>query len=210
MRADRREGSLCLKSHALAKWAAGHLGSIEHERRVAAIASRLFQLIHRLHDLAGEDLRLLRMAALVHDVGRAIDDQTHPQQGAAMLQRDADLPLSGGERRALAYLTRWHRGRVPEVGRDGILRRKDDVARLRLILALLRAADALDGRQLESPRMTMSLRGRRLCITCQLNHDSAKARRVYGRKKKFRLLEELLGCRVEVELAVARPMRRVA
>ena len=210
MRSDRRDEPVCLKFHALSRWAARHLGGIDHERRVASIASTLFELTGAMHGLESDDLRLLRMAAIVHDVGRSVDDQTHPEHGARMVRQDPHLPLTGGERRWLAYLTRYHRGRVPLSRRDEILRRKDDHDRLRLLLALLRAADALDSRTSETPRLRFHMEGRRLRITCHLDQDSPKARRVYTRRKKFRLLEELLDCHVEVAIGRSKAMQLVA
>src|SRR5579862_4057256 len=102
MRLERRHEPVCLKFHALSRWAGRHLGRVEHERRVASIASTLFELTGALHTLDSDDLRLLRMAAIVHDVGRSVDDETHPEEGAALIREATDLPLTGGERRWLA------------------------------------------------------------------------------------------------------------
>ncbi len=93
MRVDRDQ-PVCIKYHALSRWVARQLGGIEHERRVAAIASTLFDLTVPLHHLHGEERRLLHMAAMVHDVGRAVDDDNHPQEGAKMVRRQRDLPLT--------------------------------------------------------------------------------------------------------------------
>jgi hypothetical protein len=49
-----------------------------------------------------------------------------------------------------------------------------------------------------------------LQVTCVLNDDTPKARKVYGRRKKYRLLEELLDCRVEVRITPARALQMVA
>ena len=210
MRVDHRHEPVCIKFHALAQWAVQRLGTIDHERRVASVATTLFDLTGSLHNLDSSDLRLLKMAAMVHDVGRAVDAKTHPEQGARMLREHAQLPLTGRERRYLAFLTRYHKGRVPPRGTDRILRRKDDANRLRMLLSLLRAADALDSRSAETPCLQFGLEGRRLRVICRLDHDTVKARRVYTRRKKFRLLEEMLGCRVEVIVKRAHAMRLVA
>jgi exopolyphosphatase / guanosine-5'-triphosphate,3'-diphosphate pyrophosphatase len=202
--------SMCLQHKALENWVLRQLRCVDHERRVAEIAMKLFDLTWPLHGLGRRERRLLRLAAIVHDVGRAIDDDTHPEQGARMLLETNHLPLTASERRALAYLTRYHRGKVPSCGMDEILRRTDDQESLRMTLALLRSADALDGRSIESPRLLFDLHDRRLQITCCLEHDSAKARKVYSRRKKHRLLEELCGCRVEVRIATARALQMVA
>lgn len=201
---------LCLQYRALERWVQRELGSVEHERRVTEIASKIFDLTWPLHGLTRDDRRLLRLAAMAHDVGRSIDDDTHPQQGAQMVMETDHLPLDAAERRALAYLTRHHRGKVPQAGTDEILRRTDDHDTLRRILALLRAADALDSRAIESPRLVFELLGRTLQVICYLEHDTPKARKVYTRPKKYRLMEELLDCRVDVRIATAQSLRMVA
>jgi exopolyphosphatase/pppGpp-phosphohydrolase len=201
---------LCLQYRSLEKWVQNELGSVDHERRVAEIASKLFDLTWPLHGLTREDRWVLRLAAMVHDVGRSIDDETHPEQGARMVMETDHLPLEPAERRAMAYLTRYHRGKIPELGADEILRRADDHDTLRRILALLRAADALDSRAIESPRLMFELIGRHIQITCYLENDTPKARKVYTRPKKYRLMEELFDCRVDVRIAMAHSLRMVA
>src|SRR5437762_2759214 len=129
---------------AVERWVRRQLGSVEHELRVAEIGSTVFELTAPLHRMeAVADARLLRLACLVHDVGRCVDDAEHPAQGAAMLLADESLPLSAAERRSLAYLTLYHRGDVPAAGDDDVLHPADDHARLLKLLALLRCADGL-------------------------------------------------------------------
>jgi len=210
MAMDRLE-TAALKQRFLQRWANRHLGTLEHERRVADIADTLFTLTRPRHDLGIQHRRLLALGAVVHDVGRCDGEDGHEIAGAKMVLRDESLPLSGSERRALAYLTRYHRGPVPETGDDRILRDDDDHDTLRLTLALLRAADAMDSRSLESPRLVFAMRNSgRLRIACYLDDDSAKARKVYGRRKKFKLLEEILDVRVEIDVRFAEALSMVA
>jgi exopolyphosphatase / guanosine-5'-triphosphate,3'-diphosphate pyrophosphatase len=192
------------------RWVARSLESVDHEDRVAEIATRLFELTIDRHRLPSGGLRLLRLAAMVHDVGRSVDDETHPRQGARMLLKEPNLPLNEHERRWLAYLTRYHRGAVPDKCCDGILHRSDPHDRLRMLLALLRTADALDSRSVESPRLTFSLTDKKLRIVCYLDDESPKASRIYTRRKKFRLLEEMLDVRVDVRIEIASESRAAA
>ncbi|MGH7180281.1 MAG: HD domain-containing protein [Tepidisphaeraceae bacterium] len=182
------------------EYALRQLGIIDHERRVVAIASRLFDLTVGLHDLARSHRRLLRLACVLHDVGRRYGEPNHPFDGARMIARDRSIPLSPSQRRQIAYLTRYHRGAVPEAGYDDILRPGDQRKSMRLVLAFLRAADTLDRRAVAPPALAISLKGRRVQITCGLEHDTPRLRRMFKRRKKFHLLEELLDCRVEVQV----------
>jgi exopolyphosphatase/guanosine-5'-triphosphate,3'-diphosphate pyrophosphatase len=187
------------------------LDEVEHERRVTRIATRLFELTEPLHRLGDGDLRLLQTAAIVHDVGRSICDETHHLDGANLLLNDSDLPLGFAERRHLAYLTRYHKGSVPDAGRDNILHRSDDADRLLRILALLRSADALDSRKIGAARLIFALKGRnKVRVTCYVKADLSKARKVFMRRKKYRLMEEVFGCQVDVDVANASQLALVA
>jgi exopolyphosphatase/guanosine-5'-triphosphate,3'-diphosphate pyrophosphatase len=194
----------------LRRWVTDHLGDIRHERRVSSIASALVDATAHFHRFSLAERRLLRMAVLVHDVGRCVDDRHHPAIGAQMILDQQSLPLKRRERRALAYLTKYHRGQVPALGEDDILRDGDDREGLLMLLGFLRAADCLDSRALPSQRVSVSARGSRVRIHCQIPEESAKARRIYTRRKKFRLLEQMLACAVEVNVECPRRLRMVA
>ncbi len=191
-------------------WAAEHLGNIRHERRVAAIASSLIDITFPFHNLTRAEVRLLKIAAFLHDIGRSVNRRKHPSVGARMIRRDADLPLSKKQRRALAYLTLRHRGLVPAAQDDPALRRVRDPATLQLLLGILRVADTLDSRRLSAPRLNIVRRGRRIRIVCRVRDDSAAARRIFSRRKKFRLLEEMLNCRIDVVIVARRRLCAVA
>ena len=200
----------CPRTSALERWTKRKLGSIDHELRVKSIAGKLFDLTWPHHALSRSDRRLLQMSAIVHDVGRCIDDATHPKQGAILVRDAAELPLSSLQRRALVYLTRHHRGQPPAPGEDQILRETDDRDSILKLLGLLKAADSLDSRSIESPSLVFELHQRRLNITCCLTELTPKALAVYGRRKKFRLLEDVLGLQVQVRIVASEQLRVVA
>jgi len=191
-------------------WVVRRLGRIEHEQRVAAISHTLVRLLQSRHDLSVSHLRLLHIGSLVHDVGRCIDEANHPKNGAKMISRSSRLPLNKREKRELAYLTRYHRGAVPPAGKDAVLRGRDDHESLRLVLAFLRAADTLDCRSLEPPRLQFAMRGTVLRVTCHTHVSRSKARKVYGRRKKMSLLENLLDCRIEIDIRERQSLRLAA
>jgi exopolyphosphatase/pppGpp-phosphohydrolase len=209
MAPQRREQPIPFKEQAAERWVQRRLGRIGHERRVTAIATTLFDLMQELHGLEPAHRRLLRLGAIVHDVGRQIDDRRHPALGAEMLMEDAHLPISNQERRRLAYLTRYHSGAVPETGYDSILQSGDERKAMRRVLALLRAADTLDNRNITPPRIVIALKGRKLRVTCFIEADCSKTRRALGRRKKFRLMEDLLDCKVEVQIKLAEAVQAV-
>ena len=120
------------------------LGDLRHERRVLAIASRLFDLTQPLHQLSNGHRRLLQLGALLHDVGRCHGDRRHHIRGSRMVLASHTLQLADEEREIAAYLTRFHRGRLPRWG-EGLDDASDENYRQAMVLlALLRAADSLD------------------------------------------------------------------
>jgi exopolyphosphatase/pppGpp-phosphohydrolase len=204
-------GATAMDLRAIAHWASEHVDSLAHEQRVFRVASTLFDLTRDLHGLDPAARNLLRAAAIVHDVGRSVAKGDHEAIGARLVLRDKRLRVSDADRRALAFLTLYHRGDVPGPGDERFLRDDDDHrGKLRKLLALLRAADALDSRSKESPRLVFGLKKKHLRVTCYLEQACAKTRRLYARRKKFRLLEHEMGCTVEVDVRSAESLKLVA
>ncbi len=182
------------------------LGSVAHELRVARTAKMLFDLTRRWHGLSSSDRRLLLLAALLHDIGRAGGEKKHAQRGAQMILSSGALPLSATERRRLAYLTRFHKGRIPAAGEfpDFLADFAGELASpaLRPLLALLRAADGLDSRNRGGPRLVITVASaprRVLSIFAYIEGDAAAAAEIFARPKKFRLLEETLACEIRTQ-----------
>lgn len=203
--AARRRAAALTRERAARRWVRAMLGRTAHERRVAANATILFNLLRPLHRLPRRELRLLRLAALVHDVGRAIDDDDHPTVGAGLVLEQMPVAMTRCRRRRLAYLTRYHRGAVPELGRDDVLRSGDARAATRILLAMLRAADTLNCRQLPPPRLEFVFKNQqdrrpRLKIIVRTTVDPDLAKRAFARDKKYRLLSDLLDVRVDVDV----------
>ena len=181
-----------------ARWVRRKLGSADHERRVLAIAAKLFDLVRPLLNLTDADAELLRLAALTHDIGRSVSDRDHPTIGANMITQTTAVALTPAMRRRLAFLARYHRGAVPPPFKEEYLGPADSRRSLRVVLALLRTADALDNRRQPPTRLVLEMNGRRLGVQCVVTGDLAAARRVYKRRKKYRLLESFLGPAVRV------------
>ena len=98
---------------AVAHWASDYLDSLSHEQRVFRIASTLFDLTRDIHRLDQGARHVLRAAAIVHDIGRSVAKGGHESTGAQLVLRDKRLRVPDADRRALAFLTLYHRGPVP-------------------------------------------------------------------------------------------------
>jgi len=179
----------------------GSLGGSRHERRVAAIAVKLFDLLHAQHGLPAKYRHLLRGAALLHDAAKIDGAHLHDVRGARLMLEDRSLPISPRERRGMAWLIRYHRGPVPQrLEEQSILLAGDKHRKLRIILGFLRAADALDSRKVRPSTIIIKRSGRKLRIGCFVREDCREARRRLGGRGKFELLGAELGLRVKLRI----------
>ena len=160
----------------------GRLGCSDHERRVATIATRLFDLMAPKHQLAASYREVLHLAALLHDAAKPMGSDGHEVRGAEMVMSDPTLRLTPWQRRAVAFLIRYHRGEVPTV--DEILHRGDGRRKLYVLLGFLRAADALDRRQVSATALIIRRTGRKLRVQCLVEGDAGEARKLLGRRKE--------------------------
>ena len=183
---------------AVSQWMAAKLGRTSHEHRVARIAARLFDLTRRLHGLGRRYRRALKAGALLHDVGRCQGAGRHHITGARLILASRSLPLRSWERHVAAFLARYHRGPVPEDREWDELGRERDG--MRILLGLLRAADALDSRRLSHPALAIRLRGSDLRIRCHIHGQWRRAQQAFRKRRKFTLLRLALGLRVKLQL----------
>jgi len=182
----------------IGQWIAAHIGDTGHERRVMRIAVALFDRTMSFSGLDRHDRRLLKLAAMLHDVGRCRGPEDHHIRGQQMILGSRTLLLTRRERLIVAFLTRFHRGDVPDSG--DYIALGEDADRARTLLALLRAADTLDSRKVHVRAIAIRLRGRRLCVRCHIHKGWKRARRAFRRRRKFALLRKVLGLRTRVAL----------
>ena len=50
------------------------------------------------------------------------------------------------------------------------------------------------------PTIAIAIKGRKLSIICFVESDVTRARKAFARRKKFRLVEEVLGLKVDVSV----------
>ena len=166
------------------QWTAQRLGSIHHERRVQRIAGCLFDLTSGFHDLRRWHRRVLRLAACLHDVGRCHGPEEHHVVGARMILRDRELRLGRRERRIVAFLTRFHRGREPRAEDVRKWQLGADEEAVQILAALLRAGDALDGRRLNIDSLSVRRSGHALTVTCRVRRHRRRTLRILARRNK--------------------------
>jgi exopolyphosphatase/guanosine-5'-triphosphate,3'-diphosphate pyrophosphatase len=116
-----------------------------HCEHIAALAASLFDQLGALHKMDAGMRLILRMGALLHDIGHVVGRQAHHKVGEYLV-RHADLPgISDFERNMVACLVRYHSESEPDAEHK-IFSTLDDAGQkqVHLLVAMLRIADRLD------------------------------------------------------------------
>lgn len=183
------------------RWVARHLPGTAHERRVMGLALAMFGLLQPVHRLPLRYRRLLKIAALLHDVGRGRSPKRHHLHGARLILKSRRLRVTAEERAFAAYAARHHRGPIPTRRADEAF--FDGQAReMRVLLAILRAADALDKRRLAPPTVLLKRNGHELRITLIPAAGTEASWRKAVIRRKMRMLREGLDVAITVRLRV--------
>jgi exopolyphosphatase / guanosine-5'-triphosphate,3'-diphosphate pyrophosphatase len=121
-----------------------------HGRHVAALAERLFDECHEEHSLSERDRLLLKVAALLHDVGVYVSLRAHHKHTLYLLQYLQIFGLTNEEMTIVANIARYHRGQMPQRSHASFagLERRDRLIVSKLA-AFLRVANALDAEHLQ-------------------------------------------------------------
>jgi exopolyphosphatase / guanosine-5'-triphosphate,3'-diphosphate pyrophosphatase len=118
---------------------------LKHARKVAALASTLFNALQALHQLPPAFGRLLQAAAYLHDVGHYVNDLSHHKHSYYVIANSDMSGFTSREREFVANLCRYHRKALPTPDHDN--QRALDAEERRailLLIPLLRLADSLD------------------------------------------------------------------
>ena len=145
-----------------------------HARHVEALAVSLFDQLRSLHHYGPFERSVLSSAALLHDIGVAIDFYNHDEHSAYLIL-NAELPgFTHREVALMALLTRYHRTGMPDVQAfRGLLNQRDE-DRARKLSALLRLAEYLERSRTQVVQsITCRVRSGAVHLTCQVRGDAS-------------------------------------
>ena len=117
---------------------------LDHARNVAEVAVRLFDLFQPDHGLAPRHRLLLRVAALLHEVGGFVSSRAHHKHSEYLIANSEIFGLNRNEIVLVSQIARYHRRSVPRPSHPAYmaLSRESRVV-VNKLAALLRVADAL-------------------------------------------------------------------
>ncbi|HVA39943.1 MAG TPA: HD domain-containing protein, partial [Candidatus Binataceae bacterium] len=120
-------------------------GANRHGQQVARLSLKLFDETALVLGLPAESRELLEYAALLHDVGHAIDHDRHNRHSYYLIKNTELLGFDPVEIEVIAQAARGHRKQAPSL--DSPELRSLTAGRRRVVrglAAILRVADALD------------------------------------------------------------------
>lgn len=116
-----------------------------HGVHVERLALSLFDQLSDIHRLDARDRVLLAAAAVLHDIGRHIDDRKHHKHSYYLISQSEISGLSKAEVGIVAQVARYHRKAEPKLKHPAYAALAvPDRHRVDCLSALLRVADALD------------------------------------------------------------------
>ncbi|MFW5839268.1 MAG: HD domain-containing protein [Planctomycetota bacterium] len=181
----------------------------EHANCVADLAVQLFDDLRGEHGLGSRHRLLLRVSALLHEVGNFVSGRAHHKHSYYLVSNAEVFGLRGEEIQIVALVTRYHRRSVPKpshVEYISLTREKRVV--VSKLAAILRVADALDRGHAQHIRdFTVEKDADEMRIFVHGATDLTLERRAMARKAD--LFEDLFGMQIRlIEAPLAKSDRR--
>jgi exopolyphosphatase / guanosine-5'-triphosphate,3'-diphosphate pyrophosphatase len=117
---------------------------LNHARNVAEVAVRLFDFLQADHGLGPRYRLLLRVAALLHEVGGFVSNRAHHKHSEYIIQNSEIFGLNRREIMVVAQIARYHRRSVPRESHPLYISQPREIrVVINKLAAILRVADAL-------------------------------------------------------------------
>ncbi|HUJ09472.1 MAG TPA: HD domain-containing protein [Verrucomicrobiae bacterium] len=179
----------------------------KHAQHVAELSVRLFRELQPEHQLDRRFELLLRIAALLHEVGNFISDRSHHKHSMYIILNSELFGLAKRDLTLIALIARYHRRAMPRPYHEEfqLLDRDSRIAVLKLA-SILRVADALERNHMQLVReLKFSREKGQFLITVKGVGDLTLER--LALREKGDLFEEVYG--LKPALRAARPTREV-
>ena len=171
-----------------------HRVDIEHANRVSDLALGMYDSLRDGGIKTGNGLQreLLWAAAMLHDVGKAIDYDDHHHHSMYLILGGGLPGYSQRELAMIALLARYHRKGAPQAGELAPLLSDVDIDRLKKSAAILRLAEFLErGRDGSVKAAQLVPNGKGIHLEIDAAGDAALAR--WGAERQSELFEAAFG-----------------
>jgi exopolyphosphatase/pppGpp-phosphohydrolase len=176
-----------------------------HARQVTKLSLKLFDKLQPLHRMGNSERIWLRVASLLHDVGRSVSGEYHNKASRDIIVNEANLPFRKRVRKMIGLVARYHKGEMPTDTHKYYRRLDDDDKRcVKMLAGILRLADGLDARHKELVTdLACGVRGGRIIIYI-VGDDGIDFHKAV---RKADLFEQAFGFEVEIRAAAAGKVR---
>ncbi len=179
----------------------------KHAVQVAKLALKLFDKLQPMHRMGNSERIWLRIAALLHDVGKSICNEYHHKASREIIIRQSNLPFRKRVRKMIGLIARYHKGELPKETHKYYRKLNDDDKRcVRVLAAILRLADGLDAGHEGLVSDIACEAGRKRMVIYIVGEDGIDLRKVV---KKADLFEQVFNCEIEARTAAARKVRGI-
>lgn len=192
-----RRATIDARRHSVAALAQKFEGANEHGRTVAKLAGQLFDAAGASLGLPAKSGELLEYAALLHDIGHAIDHDRHNRHSYYLIKNAELFGFDPAEVEMIAQVARGHRKQGAKIDSPELRALPEDKRRLvRGLAAILRVADGLDRSHFGAIRSVRVRNGPgRFYIDVESGSEKAELE-LWTSEKRTDLLSKLLGRRV--------------
>lgn len=116
-----------------------------HGEHVSNLCARFFDELADLHQLTPHDALLLKVAAILHEVGTYVSPRAHHKHSEYLILNSEVFGLDRMDVTIVAQVARYHRHAMPSLDHAGYAALStEDRIRVSKLAALLRVADALE------------------------------------------------------------------
>ncbi len=194
---------VALRDAAIERLAAACSGELEHGRRVATLAGRIFEQVATPLELEPGDRPLLECAARLQDVGYVINYDQHHKHSYHLI-RNSRLPgMRPHDLELIANVARYHRGAHPKRKHENLSRLSSaDQRRVQRMAAILRIAGGLDRSRTQQVRdVTARVEDGRVIL--EVAADQEPQVDLWGAERRTDLFEKVFGMPVTIRWATA-------
>ena len=178
-----------------------------HARQVAKLSLKLFDKLQPLHRMGNSERIWLRVASLLHDVGKSVSGEFHHKASRDIIANEANLPFRKRVRKIIGLIARYHKGALPKDTHKYYKQFNEDDKRCVSVLAgILRLADGLDAGHKELVTdLACDVQRKRMVIYI-LGRDGVDLHKAV---RKADLFEQAFGFEVEIRTAAAGKVRDI-
>jgi len=168
----------------------------KHARNVADLSVLLFRALQKDYHLDPRHELLLRVAALLHEIGGFISNRSHHKHSMYIIQNSGLFGMSREDMTLAALIARYHRRALPSLNHPEYMALdRDRRITVSKKAAILRVADALDRNHLQQVKdPVLTLTKGEFIITVDGAGDLALER--LALKEKGTLFEDVYGLKV--------------